>query len=236
MLQVNIKNLFLYKNSKEISLLTDINFTLNEGKVYTIMGKNGTGKTTLIKSLTKLLDNKLYDVSGEIFWFGKNIFKMTDTELLNLRKHKVRYVFQDLTNNFDPLKKLDYYLTQTKLNPDDLNKFLADFLLPEYKVISNLYPYEISGGMAQRLSLMFSIISNPKVLILDEPTSALDYVNTNLLKFLLKDYCEKLNSVIIVTHNMTFAKEVSDEVAVLKNGILADFMSSDNFYKTTSVQ
>lgn len=235
MLQVDIKNLFLYRNSKEISLLTNINFKLSEGKVYTILGKNGSGKTTLIKSLTKLLDQKLYKVMGKILWYNSNIYSMNEAELLILRKNKIRYVFQDLTNNFDPLKKIEFYLSQTKLNPADLNKLLSDFLLPEYKIISGLYPYEISGGMAQRLSLMLSIISNPKLLILDEPTSALDYVNANLLKFLLKDYCSKLNSVIIVTHDMTFAKAVSDEVAVLTDGFLSEFMSTDNFYQTSSV-
>ena len=235
MLKVDIKQLTINNNNKEISLLKNINFSLKEGKVYTILGKNGSGKTTLIKSLTKLLDTKTYNLFGKILWDEQSIYQMSDVELLNLRRYKIRYVFQDLTNNFDPLKKLEFYLSQSKLNTSDLNKILSDFLLPDYKIISELYPYEISGGMAQRLSLMLSIISNPKLLILDEPTSALDYINTNLLKFILKDYCEKLNSVIIVTHDMTFAKEVSGEIAVLKDGILSEFMSTDSFYKTSFV-
>lgn len=235
MLKVDIKQLTIKNQSKEIALLKNINFNLKEGKVYTILGKNGSGKTTLIKSLTKLLDTKTYNLFGKILWDEQSIYQMSDVELLNLRRYKIRYVFQDLTNNFDPLKKLEFYLSQSKLNTSDLNKILSDFLLPDYKIISELYPYEISGGMAQRLSLMLSIISNPKLLILDEPTSALDYINTNLLKFILKDYCEKLNSVIIVTHDMTFAKEVSGEIAVLKDGILSEFMSADSFYKTSFV-
>lgn len=235
MLKVDIKQLTIKNQSKEIALLKNINFNLKEGKVYSILGKNGSGKTTLIKSLTKLLDTKTYHLFGKILWDEQSIYQMSDVELLNLRRYKIRYVFQDLTNNFDPLKKLEFYLSQSKLNTSDLNKILSDFLLPDYKIISELYPYEISGGMAQRLSLMLSIISNPKLLILDEPTSALDYINTNLLKFILKDYCEKLNSVIIVTHDMTFAKEVSGEIAVLKDGILSEFMSTDSFYKTSFV-
>lgn len=235
MLKVDIKQLTIKNQSKDIALLKNINFNLKEGKVYTILGKNGSGKTTLIKSLTKLLDTKTYNLFGKILWDEQSIYQMSDVELLNLRRYKIRYVFQDLTNNFDPLKKLEFYLSQSKLNTSDLNKILSDFLLPDYKIISELYPYEISGGMAQRLSLMLSIISNPKLLILDEPTSALDYINTNLLKFILKDYCEKLNSVIIVTHDMTFAKEVSGEIAVLKDGILSEFMSTDSFYKNSFV-
>lgn len=235
MLQVEIKNLYLYSKSKEISLLSNINFTLKEGKIYTILGKNGSGKTTLIKSLTKLLDQNVHKLVGAILWYKKNIYDMSEVELLNLRKKNIRYVFQDLTSNFDPLKKLKFYFSQTKLNQDNINKLLNDFLLPGYKIISELYPYEISGGMAQRLSLMLSVISSPKLLILDEPTSALDYVNANLLKFVLKDYCSKLNTVIIVTHDMNFAKAVSDEVALLKDGFLSEFINADIFYKTSPV-
>jgi ABC-type dipeptide/oligopeptide/nickel transport system ATPase subunit len=89
--------------------------------------------------------------------------------------------------------------------------------------------------MAQRISLIFAVIPAPKLLILDEPTSALDYINTNLLKFLFTDYCSKANSVIIVTHDMVFAKAVSDEIAVLKNGTISDFVKTENFYETALV-
>jgi ABC-type dipeptide/oligopeptide/nickel transport system ATPase subunit len=89
--------------------------------------------------------------------------------------------------------------------------------------------------MAQRLSLILALIPAPKLLILDEPTSALDYINTNLLKYLFKDHCNKANSVIIVTHDMVFAKAVSDELAVLKNSVISDFVNKENFYKTTPV-
>jgi len=235
MLKTDIKKIILTKADEKFSLLSNINFGISEGKVYTILGKNGSGKTTLIKSLTKLLDTKIFNINADVYWYDKNIYKMNDEELLSLRKNQIRYVFQDLTNNFDPLKKLSYYFSKTELELTAIDKLLSDFLLPEYKIISELHPYELSGGMAQRLSLILAIIPSPKLLILDEPTSALDYINTNLLRFLFKDHCNKSNSVIIVTHDMAFAKAVSDEIAVLKNGTISDFVNADKFYETISV-
>ncbi|MDT3696441.1 MAG: ATP-binding cassette domain-containing protein [Ignavibacterium sp.] len=235
MLKTDIKEISSVKADKNFNLLSNINFELSEGKVYTILGKNGSGKTTLIKSLTKLLDSKTFNVNADVFWYDRNIYKMNEDELLGLRKNQIRYVFQDLTNNFDPLKKLSYYFSKTELELTAVDKLLSDFLLPEYKIISELYPYELSGGMAQRISLIFAVIPAPKLLILDEPTSALDYINTNLLKFLFTDYCSKANSVIIVTHDMVFAKAVSDEIAVLKNGTISDFVKTENFYETALV-
>ena len=92
-----------------------INFTLNERKIYTILGKNGSGKSTLIKSLTGLLNNNVYKVNGNVFWFDENIFEMESSRLLALRKKEIKYVLQDLTNNFDPLKKLKYYFEKSEL-------------------------------------------------------------------------------------------------------------------------
>ncbi|GIK21151.1 MAG: ATP-binding cassette domain-containing protein [Ignavibacteriales bacterium] len=234
MLKTDIKEIIRTESAKNFSLLSNIKFELSEGKVYTILGKNGSGKTTLIKSLTKLLDAKTFNVNADVFWYGKNIYKMNDGELQGLRKNQIRYVFQDLTNNFDPLKKLSYYFSKTELELTAVDKLLSDFLLPEFKIISGLYPYELSGGMAQRLSLILAVIPAPKLIILDEPTSALDYINTNLLKFLFTNHCSKANSVIIVTHDMVFAEAVSDEIAVLKNGTISDFVNKDVFYKTAA--
>ncbi len=235
MLKTDIKKVCRVDAGKNITLLSDINFEISEGKIYTILGKNGSGKTTLIKSLTNLLDTKIFNINADVFWYGKNIYKMNDEELQSLRKNQVRYVFQGLTNNFDPLKKLSYYFSKTELKLTAIDKLLSDFLLPEYSVISAMYPYELSGGMAQRLSLILALIPAPKLLILDEPTSALDYINTNLLKYLFKDHCNKANSVIIVTHDMVFAKAVSDELAVLKNSVISGFVNKENFYKTIPV-
>ena len=106
MLKVDIKKIILATNGVNRELLRNIVFTLSENNIYTILGKNGSGKSTLIKSLTGLLNKDLYKVDGKVFWFDENIFEMETTRLLDLRKREIKYVLQDLTNNYDPLKKI----------------------------------------------------------------------------------------------------------------------------------
>ena len=182
MVKVDINNVIRRDLNRNVEVLHDIKFDIAEGKVYTILGKNGSGKSTLIKSLTSLLNANIFNVTGRVLCNGEDIFLMSEDRLLKLRRKEISYVLQDLTNNFDPLKKLKYYFDNSDFAVEIISEQLKSFLLPDYQTISQLHSYEISGGMAQRLSLMLALLPNPKLLILDEPTSAIDYSNINLVK------------------------------------------------------
>ncbi len=230
MLKVDIKNIVLSTNGVSREILSNINFNLTGNRIYTILGKNGSGKSTLIKSITNLLNDDIYRVDGKVFWFDENIFIMDSPSLLELRKKEIRYVLQDLTNNYDPLKRLKYYLDNSGFDEQSLSVQLKSFLLPDYQTISNLHSYEISGGMAQRFSLMIAMLANPKLLILDEPTSAIDYANINLIKLKLIDFKKTGGAALIVTQDIRFAKEISDEIAFLQDKKLSEFIeSADSF-------
>ena len=230
MVKVDLNNVIRRDLNENVEVLKDIKFDIAEGKVYTILGKNGSGKSTLIKSLTNLLNENLYNVSGSVVWNGEDIFLMSEDRLLKLRRKEISYVLQDLTNNFDPLKKLKYYFDNLGFAKEIISENLKSFLLADYKTISQLHAYEISGGMAQRLSLMFALLPNPKLLVLDEPTSAIDYTNINLVKLKLKEFTSNNNSALVVTQDIYFAKEISDEIAFLSNGSLSKFKSAETFF------
>ena len=232
MLKVDIEKIILNNNNVSRELLCNINFSLTDKRVYTILGKNGSGKSTLIKALTSLLNKDVYKIDGKVFWYSENIFKMDSLRLLELRKKEIKYVLQDLNNNFDPLKKLKYYFDNSGIDEKSISNLLKSFLLPDYQTISNLHSYEISGGMAQRVSLMLAMIANPKLLILDEPTSAIDYANINLIKLKLMDFKQIGGTVLIVTQDINFAKEISDEIAFLHDNKLSEFMVSSIFFNT----
>ncbi len=233
-LSVNIKKVILLGKNDSKTILNDLIFNLPPGQIYTILGKNGSGKSTLIKSLTNLLDRNVFSIIGSVHFDNTNLLKLQEDELQLIRKRFIRYVLQDLNNNFDPLKIFGYYFNLLKLEKKDLESFLADFLLPDYNKISSMHTYEISGGMAQRLSLMLALVANPKILILDEPTSAVDYINMNLIKLKLKEFTDKLNSVLLVTHDLNFAKSISDKIAFLQNGNLSGFFNPEEIFKTKS--
>jgi peptide/nickel transport system ATP-binding protein len=230
MLKVYIEKILLNNNNVSRELLCNIKFHLGEKRIYTILGKNGSGKSTLIKSLTGLLNINIYKVDGKVLWYDENIFEMDSTRLLLIRKKDIKYVLQDLTKNFDPLKKLKYYFDNSGIDENNISHQLKNFLLPDYKTISSLHSYEISGGMAQRLSLMLAMLVNPKLLILDEPTSAIDYANINLIKLKLLNFKQIGGSALIVTQDINFAKEISDEIAFLHDNKLGDFMESSVFF------
>lgn len=228
MIRTELKKISIVNNHQERILLKDIFFELKPNKIYTILGENGSGKSTLIKSLSLLLDKKTFNVEGKIFFNSRNLFELTDDELLLLRRKNIRYVFQDCINSFDPLKTIGYYFENLVDDNSKLPSLLEYFNLPSVKELSNLYPYELSGGMAQRIAIVIASISNPQLLILDEPTSAADTAIINLLIHFLKDYVSKESrTVLIVTQDLLFAKKVSYEIASIKNNSLTDFQPNN---------
>ena len=132
MLKFDIENITISNNNNTHLLLKNINFDLSEGKIYTILGKNGTGKSTLIKSLTKLLNENIFSVNGNIILDSKNILDCNDDELLQIRKDEIRYVFQDAANSFDPLKTFQYYFYNSLADRNKIDEILEYFLLPGY--------------------------------------------------------------------------------------------------------
>jgi ABC-type glutathione transport system ATPase component len=224
MIKTELQKISIVNNHQERILLKDIFFELKPNKIYTILGENGSGKSTLIKSLSLLLDKKTFNVEGKIFFNSRNLFELTDDELLLLRRKNIRYVFQDCVNSFDPLKTIGYYFDKLIDDSSKLSSLLEYFNLPSVKELRKLYPYELSGGMAQRIAIVIASISNPQLLIMDEPTSAADTAIINLLIHFLKDYVSKESrTVLIVTQDLLFAEKVSDEIAAIKNNSLTDF-------------
>ncbi len=231
MLKVNLDKITVSNNYTKHLLLKKIDFELFEGKVYTILGKNGTGKSTLIKSLTNLLNENIFSINGNIIWDKKNISDYDADELLQIRKNKIRCVFQDAANSFDPLKTFQYYFENSLADKNKIDELLKYFLLPDYNEISRLYSYEVSGGMAQRLSVILAFLAEPQLIILDEPTSGIDYAISNLLLLKIKKFTKKENKIVlIVTHDIIFSEKVSDKLALLSDGTLTQFKTKDEFF------
>ena len=216
-------------------LLQNINFSLSANKIYTILGENGSGKSTLIKSLTGLLPKNQYIVEGEVLFNQLNLLKASEEELRKIRKYKIKYVFQDSVNSFDPLKKLGYYFKFPSYNKDEIKNLLEYFLLPDYQKISKMYPFELSGGMAQRLTVVLAFAANPGLIILDEPTSGIDYTLINLTFLKLKEFVQRdENSVLLVTQDWNFAEKISDYISLLSDGIPGKFLTTKEFFKQES--
>ncbi len=229
MLNAEIDQLIV--NNKRI-VLSGVNFSILGNKIYTVLGLNGSGKTTLVKSLTGLLDKRFYTVKGKVEFEGRDILSMDKNSLADIRLNKIKYVFQDAVNSFDHLKTFDYYFKFLVKNPDETDPMLKYFLLPKKEQLFKMYPYEVSGGMAQRINFALVLLTHPKLIILDEPTSGIDSAISNLFMLKLKDYAAGGgNSALLVTHNLEFARNISDKIAFLSGGRLSPFYSPEDFFK-----
>lgn len=229
MLKIEIKEVKLKKGE---TILKNIFSELPPNNVYSIVGKNGTGKTTFIKSITSLLDKNIYSVDGKVLYDGKDILLMNEKELAGIRKAKFKYVFQDAINSFDPLKTFKFYFKKISREEDKIDILLDYFLLPSKKELYEMYPYEVSGGMAQRINFILALSAEPELIILDEPTSGIDSAIANLFIEKIREFAKmKSNIVILVTHDLSFAQKVSDSTAFLSDKNLTGFIPVKDFLK-----
>ena len=233
MLNVLLNNVSVLTNERII--LRDVAFKINKGSIYTILGKNGTGKSTLLKSLTGLLDNRFYYVNGKVLYESRDLLSLGTDELQNVRKNEIKYVFQDPVNSFDHLKTFSYYFSLVTKDQEEINRLLDFFLLPEAKKLFKMYPYEVSGGMAQRISFILALLAKPKIILLDEPTSGIDAPIVNLLLIKLKEFVGSGNLALMVTQDLELARNASSKIALLSDCTLSPFTSPEEFFHLNNI-
>ncbi|WP_261697998.1 amino acid ABC transporter ATP-binding protein [Staphylococcus equorum] len=215
---INIKN--LYKSFGKNEVLKGIDFTVNQGEVVAIIGPSGSGKSTLLRCMN-LLETP---TSGEVIFKDNNITSK-DTELEKLRQ-QMGMVFQNF-NLFPHKKVIDNVILAPSLlkkgNQNDLKKE-AQLLLEKVGLEdkSDAYPAQLSGGQKQRVAIARALAMNPEVLLFDEPTSALDpEVVGDVLK-VMKDLAKEGMTMVVVTHEMHFARDVSDKVVFMADGVIVE--------------
>lgn len=212
----NVLKCYVSESGQQVKALNLVTYKFEVGKFYAIMGESGSGKSTLINILG-LMDKA---TKGSVFLDGVDTRKCSDDELCKLRNEKIGFVFQNFYLN-NKLTALENVLLPMYINGNvDLNK--AKDLLKTFNVLDreSHYPYELSGGEQQRVSLARALVNNPKYILADEPTGNLDSKNEdevfNYLKDLSKDKC-----VIVVSHNEKI-KNYADKVIYLEKGVLKD--------------
>lgn len=224
-----IDSVKLELNGVEKILFTNLNFTLERGSIYTLLGNNGAGKTTFLNALLNLLDRRFYSVEGSINVLGRDVLNSSEEELLPMRQKSIRYIFQDAVNCFDPLRKIRYYFDSIAYDTAYLDELLEYFLLPEKEIIFNYYPYQLSGGIAQRIAIIWGIVSKPELLIIDEPNSALDIPLSVLLSKKLTEISRVSGlSILIVTQDLNFALNTDCKIGLLKQTGIREYINNED--------
>ena len=224
---LEVKN--LKKNFGSTDVLKGVSFSLEQGQVLTIIGSSGSGKTTLLRCLNFLESPD----EGEILVNSKVLTTGNDEELRQNRLH-FGLVFQNF-NLFPQYTALENVTLAPKLlkkgTPDQIRQQgldLLDRVGLSQKV--NSYPYQLSGGQQQRVAIARALALDPEVLCFDEPTSALDPELTGEVLRVIRSLKDRGNTMIVVTHEMEFAKSVSDVVIYMAEGVIEEMGTPEEIF------
>lgn len=217
---VLIETVDLHKNFGSLEVLKGINETIKQGEVVTIIGPSGGGKSTFLRCLNLLEE----PTSGQVFFEGKQL----DSKSMDLDQYrqKIGMVFQQF-NVFPHLNVLDNItitpMLEKKMSKEDAQKE-AMSLLKEVGLDDKAYEYprKLSGGQKQRLAIVRAMAMHPDVMLFDEPTSALDPEMVKGVLSVIQKLAESGMTCVIVTHEMGFAKQVSDRVLFIDGGVVAE--------------
>lgn len=217
-------NIFEIKNLKKSfgnnHVLKDINLTISEGGIVSIIGSSGSGKSTLLRCLN-LLE---YPNEGEIYYEGNNI--LTDLKHANVLRSEVGMVFQNfnLFNNKNVLDNCVLPQVKALKRTREEAVLISENNLAKVGMIDfkNQDVNTLSGGQKQRVAIARSLSMNPKVLLFDEPTSALDPEMVGEVLDVMKLLAKEGMTMIIVTHEMQFAQEVSNKVVFMADGVIVE--------------
>lgn len=232
---LEVKDLSIAYQGKEA--VKKVSLAVPENKIVAIVGESGSGKSTIVKAAIHLLPSGGKIIGGNIIFDGKDVAKIPDEQLRKIRGKEIAMIYQDAGAYLNPRMKIGKQYLETIMVHQSISKpeakELAEKMLLKLKLadperIMNSYPFQLSGGMKQRVAIAMAISMEPKLLLADEPTSALDVtVQAQVVQemMLLRD--ELGASILIVTHSMGVASRMADYIAVMYNGELMEFGTRD---------
>ena len=196
----------------------DVNFEVQTGEIFVIMGLSGSGKSTLIRLLNRLID----PTSGDIYIDGQDVAKMNEEELREVRRHKLNMVFQNfgLFPHRTILENTEFGLEVRGVDKEERTR-LAEQALDNAGLLSfkDQYPDQLSGGMQQRVGLARALANNPDFLLMDEAFSALDpLIRREMQDELLDLQAEHERTIIFITHDLNEALRIGDRIAIMADG------------------
>ncbi|HLX70652.1 MAG TPA: ABC transporter ATP-binding protein [Verrucomicrobiae bacterium] len=230
---LEIKNLKLDFLSDDSSLraVDDISLTIDTGETLCIVGESGCGKTVTALSIARLVPTPPAKyVGGEILLNGQDVLKMSPAQLRGIRGGVVSYVFQEPSASLNPVIRIGKQIKEAlklhrpeKATDEEVIRLLKLVRIPAPESRIRNYPFEMSGGMQQRVMIAMALASEPKLLVADEPTTALDVTIQAQILELLLDLKQRLGmSILLITHNLGIVGDVADRVAVMYAGQIVE--------------
>jgi oligopeptide/dipeptide ABC transporter ATP-binding protein len=216
-----------------VNAVNGVDLSLERGRTLVLTGESGSGKSTIGLSVLNLVPHPGRISAGRILFKGENLLEKTPEELRHIRGREIAIVFQDASTGLNPVLSVGQQVGEIITTHLDVSRkearqrtlhVLAQLGLPEPAETAKRYPFQLSGGMAQRVMIAIATALDPEVLILDEPTSALDVtVQAAIIDDLRQIQREKGTSIILITHDLGVVARMADDVAVIYAGHVAEF-------------
>ena len=228
---LDVKNLrtSFFTDDGEVKSVNDVSFHVNEKEVVAVVGESGSGKSVTQLSVIQLIQSPPGKILGDEVWFeGKDLMKFTKNEIKEIRGNGISMIFQEPMTSLNPVYTVGNQLTEVLRSHSKMSKkeawqrgveALAAVGIPDPESRMKNYPFEMSGGMRQRVMIAIAVACNSKLIVADEPTTALDVTTqAQVMELLLSLVKEKGTSLIVVTHNLGLVTRYADRIYVMYAG------------------
>ncbi len=240
---LEIKNLSVsFKDDDGVvtNAVDKVNLSLDRGEVLGVVGESGCGKSATAMSVARLLPMPpAFYPEGQILLDGCDTLAMPIEKLRSLRGKKIGVIFQDPMNSLSPLHRVGDQLVETILLHENMSKasaraiaceWLTKVGIPEADMRMRAYPFELSGGMQQRVMIAMALMLEPALVIADEPTTALDVTIQAQILRLMKTLHRKNSGVLLITHDMGVVSQMATKIAVMYAGRVVETASAEEFF------
>jgi len=222
-----------------IFAVNNINLTIKKGEALGLVGETGAGKTTIAKSILRILPPLQAEIiSGEVIFEGEDMFKLSEKAMRKIRGNKIAMIFQDPMTALNPIEKVGFQIAEAikqhnKIRREESERRACDMLemvgIPMDRF--GEYPHQFSGGMKQRVVIAMALACNPLLLLADEPTTALDVTIQAQVLDMMRSLKDKLGtSVVLITHDLGVVSDFCDSVAVAYAGEIVEYGSVDHIF------
>ncbi|WP_316568604.1 ABC transporter ATP-binding protein [Neobacillus sp. YIM B06451] len=240
-LEVKDLQIDIMKDKQPTSVVNNISFHVFEGETLGVVGESGCGKSLTSLSIMRLLASPPVQVgNGEILFNGEDLLKLDGEKMRGIRGNQISMIFQEPMTSLNPVFTIGKQIDEVLLIHEPISKKLAkqrsiEMLtmvgIPRAEQIYSSYPYQLSGGMRQRVMIAIALACKPKLLIADEPTTALDVtIQAQILDLMKKLKEETNNSIMFITHDLGVVAEMCDRVIVMYSGEIVEESDVDSLF------
>ncbi len=230
-------------HKKWLPAVDGVNLSIRPGEITGVVGESGSGKSVMSQSILRLRDHDTaVKYEGEILFEGENLLKKPLDQMRGIRGEQISIIFQDPLNSLSPVHTVGMQLSEILMLHKSMTKqearervvqMLEMTGIPNPENCIRKYPYELSGGMQQRVMIAMALACEPKLLIADEPTTALDVTIQEQILHLIRDLNEKLGmSVLFITHDMGAVAQLCHSVKVMYLGQVVESASTERLFET----